>query len=29
LEGHSYIARESILHCLAETNDWLNKYCKI
>lgn len=27
LESHSYIARESILHTLAETYDWLEKYC--
>ena len=26
-ESHSYTARESILHCLAETNDWLEKFC--
>lgn len=27
LESHSYTARESILHTLAETYDWLEKYC--
>ena len=26
-ESHSYIARESILHCLAETYDWLERHC--
>ena len=24
-EGHGYRARESILHCLAETEEWLRK----
>ena len=27
-ESHSYVAKESILHCLAETADWLQKYCQ-
>jgi len=27
-EGHSYYARESLLHVLQETNDWFNKYVK-
>ena len=27
-ESHGYRARESILHMLAETNDWLDKYVK-
>ncbi|MCG2585034.1 prolyl oligopeptidase family serine peptidase [Massilia sp. TS11] len=27
-EAHAYRARESILHMLAETNDWLEKYVK-
>lgn len=26
-ESHSYSARESILHCLAETHEWLEKHC--
>eukprot|EP00889_Picochlorum_renovo_P003510 jgi/Picre1/30540/NNA_005903.t1 len=26
-ESHGYSARESILHCLAEMADWLEKYC--
>ena len=26
-EGHGYRARESILHCLAETEYWMNKHC--
>lgn len=26
-ESHSYSARESILHCLAEMYDWLEQYC--
>uniref|UniRef100_A0A7S3PLQ8 Peptidase S9 prolyl oligopeptidase catalytic domain-containing protein n=1 Tax=Aplanochytrium stocchinoi TaxID=215587 RepID=A0A7S3PLQ8_9STRA len=26
-EGHRYRARESIMHCLAETEFWLRKYC--
>jgi len=26
-ESHGYAAKESILHCLAETYDWLDKYC--
>lgn len=26
-ESHGYSARESILHCLAEMADWLQKYC--
>jgi dipeptidyl aminopeptidase/acylaminoacyl peptidase len=27
-ESHGYRARESIMHMLAETNDWLEKYVK-
>ncbi len=27
-EGHGYRARESIMHMLAETHDWLEAYCK-
>lgn len=27
-EGHGYRSRESILHVLAETSDWLDRYCK-
>ena len=27
-ESHGYQARESILHCLYEMNDWLDKYVK-
>ena len=27
-ESHSYRARESLLHMLAETNDWLERYVK-
>lgn len=26
-ESHSYTARESILHCLAEMYEWLQKHC--
>lgn len=26
-ESHGYVAKESILHCLAETHDWLRKFC--
>lgn len=25
-ESHSYLARESVLHCLAEMYDWLEKH---
>ena len=28
LEGHSYSARESVLHCLWETENWLNVHLK-
>jgi hypothetical protein len=27
-ESHGYRARESIMHMLAETNDWLEKYVR-
>lgn len=27
-EGHGYVARESVLHVLAETIDWLNKHVR-
>ena len=27
-ESHSYTARESVLHTLAETDDWLRSYCE-
>ena len=27
-ESHGYRARESILHMLAETDDWLQKYVR-
>jgi dipeptidyl aminopeptidase/acylaminoacyl peptidase len=26
-ESHSYAAKESVLHVLAETQDWLQRYC--
>lgn len=26
-ESHSYSARESVLHVLAEMSDWMDKYC--
>ena len=26
-EGHGYRARESILHMLAESHDWLQQHC--
>jgi dipeptidyl aminopeptidase/acylaminoacyl peptidase len=26
-ESHSYFARESVLHTLAEMSDWMDKYC--
>jgi dipeptidyl aminopeptidase/acylaminoacyl peptidase len=27
-EGHTYVARESVLHVLAEMVDWLDRYVK-
>ena len=27
-ESHGYRARESILHTLWETNEWMNRYVK-
>jgi dipeptidyl aminopeptidase/acylaminoacyl peptidase len=27
-ESHSYRAKESVLHCLHEMEEWLSKYCK-
>eukprot|EP01023_Acetabularia_acetabulum_P047105 TRINITY_DN4946_c0_g1_i3.p7 TRINITY_DN4946_c0_g1~~TRINITY_DN4946_c0_g1_i3.p7 ORF type:complete len:103 (-),score=13.67 TRINITY_DN4946_c0_g1_i3:150-458(-) len=27
-EKHAYRAKESLLHCLYEMNEWLDKYCK-
>eukprot|EP00511_Aplanochytrium_stocchinoi_P000349 CAMPEP_0204822622 /NCGR_PEP_ID=MMETSP1346-20131115/817_1 /ASSEMBLY_ACC=CAM_ASM_000771 /TAXON_ID=215587 /ORGANISM="Aplanochytrium stocchinoi, Strain GSBS06" /LENGTH=902 /DNA_ID=CAMNT_0051948941 /DNA_START=146 /DNA_END=2854 /DNA_ORIENTATION=- len=26
-EGHHYRARENVMHCLAETENWLRKHC--
>jgi dipeptidyl aminopeptidase/acylaminoacyl peptidase len=27
-ESHGYSARESVMHVLAETDDWLRRYCE-
>lgn len=26
-ESHSYVGLESVMHCLAEMNDWMEEYC--